>query len=244
MEETTHNTSQQSYNETKPALRVPLGIIIAVIVALGVIALALYYSGSFSSPGSVVVASVNGTIITQDELNLRFEQSRGLFEQQGLNVETNKKQVEEQVLNAMINEKILVQQAESAGISVTDEEVSAQLEQVVSQFENDESYQAQLEANKLTEEQLRENIRINLLAESFFAQELKPEVTSVSEDDVRAQYDLIVSQLPEGSAQEIPSFDEVEETLRTQLESQIEAQARTDLIESLRAEAEVELFVE
>ena len=79
--------------------------------------------------------------------------------------------------------------AEELDISVTDEEVEKRLDELKDQYFNgdEEAYQAELEKNGQTEQQVLDTVRTRLLAEKIFK-----EITSqveVTDEDVQAYYD-------------------------------------------------------
>ncbi len=89
---------------------------------------------------------------------------------------------------------LLVQQAEreekaaSMGITISDADVQKRLDQVKKQYfgGSEKKYQAQLKKQKLTDAQVREDVRQQLISEAIFAKVTKD--TKVSQSEVDAYY--------------------------------------------------------
>ena len=112
-----------------------------------------------------------------------------------------------QLRNALV--KSLVEQAqfeiaaEEMGITVSDEELDKRLDELKQQFfdGDEEAYQAELEKQGLTEEQVLKDLRSRMLSEKIFEK-----VTSdvqVSDADVQAYYDENKSQFEQPASREV-----------------------------------------
>src|SRR5438876_1847096 len=112
--------------------------------------------GSDSSASANVVARVNGKDITTTQLEKQVqvrlngaEQPPSSEEQQDLKL---------QVLNQMINDQILLEQAAAANLNATDAEVDVKFNEFKSQY-TEEKFQEQLKEQKMTVEDMRNELR-------------------------------------------------------------------------------------
>jgi sulfur carrier protein ThiS len=186
-----------------------------------------------------VVAKVNGENIPAEDYQKELESTKAMYAQQGMDFEEidgeMKEQVERSVLDQLINTKLVLQSAENDGISVEQEEVDSEIGNVKGQFEDDKQFKAALEENKLTEEELTQQVREQLIITRYFDQNIGD--ISVSEDEMKVYYDQYKEQA-ESMEQEVQDF----ETMKPELEQQAVAQKKnekvSELIESLRADNE------
>lgn len=93
------------------------------------------------------VAVVNGKPVTAAQLNAKLQEQYG-----------------QQVLNRMIEEVLVREEAGKLGISVTEQEVTAELERVRASVGGAQQFAEALRQNNLTEAQYRQVLHIQLLA--------------------------------------------------------------------------------
>ncbi|NLM46578.1 MAG: foldase [Firmicutes bacterium] len=139
-----------------------LNLILAVllVIAVGVAVYALAHDE--------VVATVNGEKITKEELYRELVASRG-----------------EYVLEQLISERVIMQAAKKEGIKVTDEEVAAEVDKMREDLAggSQEYFETILSQYGLTEETLKNNIRVNLLLK-----EIVRGKTTVTEEEVHKHF--------------------------------------------------------
>ncbi|MTV48467.1 peptidylprolyl isomerase [Heliobacillus mobilis] len=150
------------------------------VALLGTFLLSLVGCGSSST-----VATVNGEKITRVELDKRVNRYK-----QNLEGDPNQKEVlaslEQQELERLIDEKLLMQEAKQRNIQVTDAQVDEELTKGKQNFPSDEEYQNALKQNGLTEPELKEMIRSNLIMSNLY-DTLSPDV-QVSDQDIQKYY--------------------------------------------------------
>ncbi|MBE3577012.1 MAG: peptidyl-prolyl cis-trans isomerase [Limnochordales bacterium] len=125
---------------------------------------------SSTTPAAVddgAVALVNGYVITERQL---YE---ALLDLAGRNV-----------LNQLIDEVLIMQQAEAASVTVTEEEVALRLQEIRSRFSSELEFQQALEQVGLTENLFRRQLYLDALIIRL----LTPR-TKVTEEDVRAYFE-------------------------------------------------------
>jgi len=113
-------------------------------------------------------AIVNGVMIPtkiysgQVQAILQQYASQGVTLQDAQQVELKNK-----VLENLIDQELLYQDAKSTGLTVGDDAVNAQFETVKSQFPDDATYKKALEAQNITEEEIKSDIGRTLLVENY-----------------------------------------------------------------------------
>jgi parvulin-like peptidyl-prolyl isomerase len=148
--------------------------------------------GSSGSLGSSDIAVVSGQHITKQQFDdllaqakLSFKQNGKPFPKQGT---TDYETVKSQVVNLLVQEAEREQKAKSLNITVTDAQVTTRLNQIKKQYfgGSQKKYLAQLKKQQLTEAQVRDSIKNQLIAT-----DLEKSVTkniSVSNSEIHAYY--------------------------------------------------------
>ena len=101
------------------------------------------------------------------------------------------KQMKVQYLNAMVNEKLMLKNAESVGVTPTDDELNEyadkQIEQLKQAYPDDAQFQQVLEANGFTEDSYKDYAK-----KQYKLQKVQEAITAdveVTDDDAKAYYD-------------------------------------------------------
>ncbi|MDI3298620.1 MAG: peptidyl-prolyl cis-trans isomerase [Bacillota bacterium] len=108
-----------------------------------------------SARAGEAVGSVNGQPITQGDLLQALAEQPGGTQQLASTVDQ------------IISERLVDQEAQRKGVHVTDQEVESRLAQTRKHFASDQAYQQALAQAGVTEEVLRNNIRLNLELEKL-----------------------------------------------------------------------------
>lgn len=199
-------------------------------------AIVTFLLGACSSGGSdEIVATVNGKDILKKDYEVEIENTKTSYEQQGINLDEldskMKEEVEKSVLDQLINTELILQTAEKDGVSVEQGEVDSELEAIKSQFEEDKQFEEALEKNKLTEEQLGEQVKKQLIITKYLDKNVGE--LSATDEELQAVYNQY-KESAETQEQEPEDF----ETMKPQLEQQVLAQKKNEkvneLIEELR----------
>lgn len=161
---------------------------------------------------SETIATVNGEKITREELADR------LIKQSG-----------KEVLDQMITEKLIAQEAKKKGISITEAEINKKIEEVKKQFPDEKTFQSQLKANNLTLENLKEQIKLQLIIEKVLKGKVK-----VTEKEIKSYYDENKNTFFKGK-----KFDEVKDQIKEELEYQSLSFQAQSLIEGLKKKAKI-----
>lgn len=214
-------------------------IFMAVVIALGV---GLWYALSadkIQSPFSSedVVATVNGETISraafQDQLAKAEKMNLGLKE----------KQLKTEVLDQMIGRILVEQAAEEKGITVKQEQVDAQIDRLVEELGGKQAFEQQLKKADLTREELKKRAREQLLVQSYVESKISEDKLKVTKQEVKNYLQQMTAQQGE-NATNTPSFDELKQSQKEQIKSQIrqrkQNQETQKLIEKLREQATIE----
>lgn len=165
---------------------------LAILLASALLLAACGGGGSSNSVSSGDVAVVNGQHITKaqyDELlaqaKLQFKQSGRAFPKQGT---TEYEAVKTQVVNLLVQETERAQKAKSLGIAITSKQISDRLDQIKQQYfgGSQKKYLAQLKKQQLTEAQVRDSIKNQLIASALQQHVVKG--IDVSSDEVHSYY--------------------------------------------------------
>jgi len=222
---------------------VAIAIVLALIIGLGV--------WFIQRGGPSAAAVVNGESILMAEYQDRIEQLETSYEVRTgteLDDPAIEGQIEEAAIQDLINERLLLEAAEDAGITISEEQVEQGLQEQKDTYPTEEAYQADLERFNLTEAVLKENIRKEIKVFSYVRSIAPAEDLAVTDAEVQELYDLNVAALPEPIEGEeeiaVPTFEEFAPQGRRGLETQKLRAAVSPIIEELRSQAEIEILVE
>lgn len=223
-------------------------VLVVVLVVLG--ALVAYQKGMFGgAPAPVdesvgttdptaVVATVNGVNVTRGELDEKAEQIRMTLPEGATDPAVNPN-FEAQVLDEIINLQLLISRADERGMSVTDETIETEITALVELFGSQEAFDLQLQAANLTLEDLRANMRNELMIRALVDADTNVEEVAVTDEELQAAYDLA---FPEGG-EDTPSLEQVGEMLRAQLVRQKSEAIINEYINQVRSTASIETFL-
>ena len=138
------------------------GLASSLVLAGGVAAVA-----QGTNLDELVLATVNGEAITRKQLVNR------LLEYQG-----------DDALQKMVNRTLVLQAAKKLGVSVTEAEVTAEVDKIKKNFKTEKDFLSVLQRSNLTERQHRDEVRFTLLMQRVVLKE-----QPVTDEDLQ-QYDV------------------------------------------------------
>lgn len=242
MEDQTTQTTSAEPSRAKNMRLLYTTIGIVVLLGLG----ALYFIATDQLPDNPIggdatdetgpVAIVNGEEISREQFNENLAQFRASVEQSGATLSDD--EIKEQTVSAMVNNRLLVQGATDAGIVVTDEDVTAELELIEENAGGAEALDAQLNELALSREELRDQIREQLSINKYVEAEADFANITVSEEDITSFYENISA-----SNEQFPPLDDVRPQIEQQLILQKQQERVSELIDELRADAEIEILI-
>lgn len=218
----------------------PLFVILALIV---IAAAGIYFfsDGSVSDPGSAAsgpVARVGGEQIEADGFNEQISSLREATTSQAQQFQQlGETRQQELVLSGLINQELLRQAATNAGVSVSDSEVDSRLQSQIEQIGGESEFENRLQQNDLTREEVRENLRQQMLVSAYVEQ------TATSTDEqIQQLYDQYRAQLSQAatSSQDVPSLEQ----LRPRLEASIQQRNQQQLLQQARNNIDVEVLLD
>jgi peptidyl-prolyl cis-trans isomerase C len=145
-------------------------------------------STAASSSTSSIVAKVNGTPITQQELDraTKFMLAQNRTKKE-LTAEERKK-ADSAVLNQLISAELLYQAGKKLDIPDVESRVAAQMKQGKSKFPSTEVYEKALKESGLTEKNLEEFARKEIYINNLIEKEIASKIT-ISDADAKKFYD-------------------------------------------------------
>ncbi len=192
-----------------------------------------------SKSSDEVVATVNGEEILKADYETELENTKNMYAQQGMNLDDlgddMKEQIEQSVLNQLVNTKLVLQTAAEEGVTAEQKEIDSEMDTIKSQFEDDKKFKEALEENKITEEDLKLQVKDQLTITKYLDNTIGE--IKVTDEEVEVIYNQY-KESAETQEQEPEDF----ETMKPQLEQQAIAQKKSEkvneLIEELRSENE------
>jgi peptidyl-prolyl cis-trans isomerase SurA len=126
-----------------------------------------------------VAATVNGRAITYADLDKQYKRQ---FPQQPEGATPDQVLFQKlELLRAMIDEEILLQRAEKLGLLARDEDVEARLNEIKAPYTQEE-FQKQLDAQGMTLEELKSQIRRSLSIEKLLNKEIGNQIVITDKD--------------------------------------------------------------
>lgn len=116
-----------------------------------------------NAAGVQLVAKVNGEEITLPVFERRFSRDQGVSDPEDYDAAVD------QVLNALIEDTLVLQQAGVMGLTVSEEEIDAQYQDMRAIVASDAEWQMWLDDNGFTEDEFRQWLRTNLLTQRVHA---------------------------------------------------------------------------
>jgi foldase protein PrsA len=166
--------------------------------------------GGSSGPKSVPsgdVAVVGDQTITRAQFDALLAQAKKSFKAQKRTFpklgSQEYKSLQDQAVQYLIQRAEFDQKGKELGVNVTGKQVDARLAQIKKQYFNgdDKKYRQQLKAQGLTEDQVKQDIRAQLLSEGIFKKITNG--VKVSDADVKAYYDSHKSQYGQPESRDV-----------------------------------------
>ncbi|WP_062321956.1 SurA N-terminal domain-containing protein [Halolactibacillus sp. JCM 19043] len=178
-----------------------------------------------------VVLEVNGEEVLGDAYNTAYVDTKRYLLQNNQDA-SDKDMLKEQTLQTLQSNTLVKQDAKEQGITITDDDVAAALEETKSQFETEEAYQQALNQLAYTEESFKVSLQTQLLQQQYLEDAI--EVESVTDEEVEEYYNLVKEQ-----SDDVPPLEDVKEQIVAQLEQTKVQQAFQAKVTSLMEEAEI-----
>lgn len=186
-----------------------------------------------------VVAIVNGQEIKGNEYNDALSISQMQFTSMGQDPTTEDmaKQLKDYTLNSLVGQTLLMQEIDKKGYKANEDDINKQLDTIKKQYETNEAFEEALKANNLTLDELKGQIADTVKYDQYVKNDLK--VEAVTDEEIKEYYDSMAGQAEESA--ETPKYEDIKETLKTNLETQKTQEKLAAKVEELRESSEVEL---
>jgi peptidyl-prolyl cis-trans isomerase C len=160
--------------------------ILLTAVSLVTVAMPIFASEKKIPDGAV--ATVNGVTITQDDFDKEMARVRSQFARSGRSLrESQLPDIKNRVLETLINRELLYQESQNKGIKVEDAEVNQQVDILKKRFPKEDEFKAALLEMKISEAELKSQIRKGMAIQQFVDKDLVQDV-KVSQKEVKDFY--------------------------------------------------------
>ena len=129
----------------------------------------------------------------------------------------------------------------SAGVTVDDSEVDTEYQTVVTSLGSEEALTTALSENGMNEDNLRSEIRTDLLINKYLETKLGVSTIVVTDEEIQTAYDTAISSSE--STEEAPALADVRDLISNQLLSEKQQLAINAELERLRQEASIEVLI-
>ncbi len=134
-------------------------------------------------------AVVNGSVITQEELDREVNLVRQRFANMGRPMgEVQLLAIRGQVLETLISRELLYQEGQKKGIKIKEERLEAEYEGLKNRFPSEEQFKSRLSSMKISEADVKSQIERGLLIQELIDTQIAEKVV-VSEKEVKGYYD-------------------------------------------------------
>jgi FKBP-type peptidyl-prolyl cis-trans isomerase (trigger factor) len=221
--------------------------LLIAIIGILVVAVGAWFFFSNGGPPSQdempdlsdTAARVNGEDITRTELESSEAQ---IAAQQGIDAAsldtTGREQLQEQALDGLIENTLIQQAAANSGLTATEADVDTQIELLKGQFSDDAQFQEALIGQGLSEADLREQVRGEVVVQAYLEQTLDLASITVTDEEITALYEQ-----ESAVTEDIPPLEDV----RGQIESFVIQQKQQELlaahVQELRSNADIEILI-
>ena len=165
-------------------------ILLAALVAVAAVAAGC--GGSDSVP-SDAVATVGDQTITRAQYDQLLSQAKKSYTAQKRNFpkpgSAEYEQLKNQAVQYLVQRAEFAQKAKDLDINISDKQIDDRLDQIKKQYfgGNDKKYQTQLKQQGLTEQQVKDDIKAQLVSEAIFKK--VTENVKVTDADIKKYYD-------------------------------------------------------
>lgn len=138
--------------------------------------------------GDNVVARVNGTVLTQKDLDRELDRLIPQITFHRSVPEEKRKMYYDKTLEELINQELQYQDAVAKGMRPDKGKVDAQMERIRGRFKSQEDFKAALEREGITEQDLRRQVEKDMLVQAIYTKTVT-EPSQVSETELKEYYD-------------------------------------------------------
>lgn len=188
-------------------------------------------------------AIVNGTKISKADYDKNLTQLQTGATAQGMDVnnESLQAEIKQQAIDVLINTELLRQAAYSEGALVTDEQIEARYQEIVTSIGGEEQLAAKMVELNITEPALRKDIEGEILIQGHLSKAVDVSTITVTEKEVTDAYAQISGTA--GAGVTVPPLEEIKTQLEAQLKTNKEQELVNAYITKLREAATIEVLI-
>ena len=190
-----------------------------------------------------MVATVDGQPIYRADYEDNIRALEENAAAQGVNTEDEafKEAAKTQAIDNLVNNLLLVNAAHEAQIQIEDADIDEVRTQLVASVGGEEALAARMEEVGLTEDQLRTNIEERILIERYIESVSDVESITVTDEEIQT---FIDQNIPADTAPEdLPPMEQLRPAVEAQIKSTKQAQMVQQVIDDLRADAEIDVQI-
>lgn len=144
-----------------------------------------------------------------------------------------KKQIGKQVADRLIVEKLILDEAAKKNVSVTEDELNKEIEEIKKNFSADVSLESVLQNQGMTMEDLKKDLRLKILATKIVADKV-----TVTEEEIKNY----LSQNPDFLKEETDKVKKAEEAGKLLKDEKLNQEFVT-LIEELKKSSNIQIYI-
>ena len=220
--------SKSKFSTGNKHKRIAIALALLVLIAAGASAYLL------SRPHTKTLAQVNGTTITQADINRQTEfalsQTPGIFDTEG--GAANKKGIDARNLQAAIDRQLLLQEAKKRGISVSGTTVTSTYTTLIASYGSPADLKDKLKQAGATEAELKSLVADNLTIAAL-SKSLVPD-SSATDRELQAYYNSHKDRYAGAG-----TFAELKDEIKADYLNDARSSAAAKLIASLRESADI-----
>ncbi len=136
-----------------------------------------------------VVATVNGTQITEKEFNLSLNFFEQRMARQGKEINDEQlSDIKKKITENLIDNELLYQAAEKEKVEIDEEQLKAQWSRVEERMKNDAGYKKNIEKMNLSTDEMKHQIKRQMMIQKFVTDKFM-NTTTVPRDEIEAYYE-------------------------------------------------------
>jgi foldase protein PrsA len=166
-------------------------------IVLSVLMVILFAASAYAE--EIVVATVNGTSLTQKDLDAELDRLIPKITFHRSVPSEKRKFYYDQALQELINRELQYQNASARNMKPEKEKLDAQMEKIRNKFKTPEEYRAAVEKEGLSEENVRARVEKDMMIQAAFSDTVT-EKAKVSDEEVKKYYEKNAARFkqPEG----------------------------------------------
>lgn len=187
---------------------------------------------SYLITGIVIFVVIGLLVLLRSFIVVAFVNGQPIFRYQV--IQELEKQGGKQVFNGLVTKSLVLQEAQKKNITVTQKEIDLELKKVSDNVSSQgQNLDQLLQMQGMSKKDLEDQIRVQKLIEK-----LVPQSKEVTDKETQDYYEKNKSSYPEGT-----TYEQLKDTIKTQLSQEKQSKAYQDLLQKLQNEAKITYFL-